>query len=80
MADKKGRSARGTIVTIIVLAAVIIAGWWIFAEWSSQPPATMPATGQAPVQAPSEGAPMMKGDPAQGRMEGMEGDIRDTAE
>lgn len=80
MADRQGRSGsgRGKLLTIIVILAVVVAGWWLFNQWN-QEPATMPATGQAPVQNPTEGAPMMKGDPAQGRDEGLEGDIRQTA-
>lgn len=71
MADRKGRSGRGTIITIIVIAAVVIVGWWLFAQWN-QPPATMRATGEPPVQTPSEGAPMMKGSPEQGTMQDLD--------
>lgn len=64
MADRKQRSGRSTLVTIVVVLAVVLIGWWLFTQWN-QPPATMPATGQAPVQNPMEGAPMMKGNPEQ---------------
>lgn len=64
MADRQGKSGAGRWITIIVVVLIAIGAWWVFDAWN-QPPATYPATGEAPVQNPSEGPPMTKGDSPQ---------------
>ena len=44
MADKgKGSGGRGRWISILVVIVLAIGAWWVFDQWSSQPPATMPA-------------------------------------
>lgn len=68
MADKgKGSGGgKGRVIGILVVVVLAIGAWWVFDQWSSQPPATMPAVGDDSGVQVDETPPETKGDPPSG--------------
>ncbi|WP_404385568.1 hypothetical protein [Caenispirillum salinarum] len=68
MADKGKESGggKGRWIGILVVVVLAIGAWWVFDQWSSQPPSTMPAVGEGGGVQTDESPPITKGNPPSG--------------